>query len=347
MINTLVTGATGAVGSCIVRSLLRNGYRVRALVRDPDRARAIVPPSVELIQGDVTKPSTLPRAFDNIEWVFHAAGVPEHWHKDTSIYFRVNTDGTRHMADAALAAGVSRFVYTSCLDVFPHQDGQNYDESVLDPEIKLGYYERSMQYADAIVRKRMEIGLPAVFVCPAILYGPSPSNSSFVNHLIRRIDQGKARMVLPGGVPVVYCQDVGDAQVRAAERAAVGSRYILANARVELREIAELTLRMLGIDTTPPFTMPWWMARLAGTAIEMRAALNGAASNIQIGYLRQLQETARPIANRAYAELGWESTSLEAGLRATIDFMHGGRAPNMRMLTAPREHSGFTQQDLA
>jgi hypothetical protein len=59
--------------------------------------------------------------------------------------------------------------------------------------------------------------------------------------------------------------------------------------------------------------------------------------------LSQLKETACPVADLAYAELGWESTLNEAGLRATIDFMRRRRAPVMRMLTTSREVSGQRQ----
>src|SRR6266545_3222797 len=85
----LVTGATGLIGNAIAIQLVERGHQVRALVRDPDRARALLPGRVALHPGDVTQPDTLPPAMREIDWVFHAAGMPEQWQRDEKIFDRV------------------------------------------------------------------------------------------------------------------------------------------------------------------------------------------------------------------------------------------------------------------
>ncbi|RKH94569.1 SDR family NAD(P)-dependent oxidoreductase [Corallococcus sp. AB038B] len=88
--NVLVTGATGLIGNAIAHRLVKQGASVRALVRDPARAAKLLPSSVQLVPGDVTSPGTLPAALHDVEFVFHAAGMPEQWHRDDSIFDRVN-----------------------------------------------------------------------------------------------------------------------------------------------------------------------------------------------------------------------------------------------------------------
>src|SRR5262245_35883526 len=116
--NVLVTGATGNVGHAIAKKLALRGDSVRALVRNEDRARSVLPAEVALVRGDITEPETLAPAMRDVELVFHAAGMPEQWQRDEGVFDRVNHLGTVAVFDAARAAGVKRVVYTSTMDVF-------------------------------------------------------------------------------------------------------------------------------------------------------------------------------------------------------------------------------------
>lgn len=120
----LVTGATGKVGSRLAKRLAARGKRVRALVRD--RARASLG-DVELAVGDLLDPGSLAAAVAGVEAVVHCAAffrgaTPEQAHA-------VNDLGTQHLARAALAAGVKRFVFTSTGLVYGPSDGRLVNES--------------------------------------------------------------------------------------------------------------------------------------------------------------------------------------------------------------------------
>jgi UDP-glucose 4-epimerase len=104
----LVTGATGKVGSRLVRRLAARGFRVRGLVRDPARAAL---GDVELAVGDLLDPGTLSEAVAGVDAVVHCAAffrgaTPEQAHATNDL-------GTQHLARAAIAAGVKRFLFTS------------------------------------------------------------------------------------------------------------------------------------------------------------------------------------------------------------------------------------------
>ena len=101
----LVTGATGKVGHATARTLIAEGHDARALVRDPERARGVVPDGVELAQGDVTDPASVVRAAAGCELVFNAMGLPEQWLADAGAVARVNIEGTRTVVEAARSAG--------------------------------------------------------------------------------------------------------------------------------------------------------------------------------------------------------------------------------------------------
>src|SRR5687767_1878131 len=120
---TLVTGATGTVGAAVVGRLLEAGRPVRALVRDEARAKALLPSAVELARGDVTDAASVERAMAGCRAVFHTAGLPEQWLPDERTFRSVNVEGSIKVGEAALAAGVESFVYTSTIDVFAWTPG--------------------------------------------------------------------------------------------------------------------------------------------------------------------------------------------------------------------------------
>src|SRR4051794_7763443 len=117
-VQVLVTGATGKVGNAVAQALARRGDQVRALVRDPGRARPLPPAAVELARGDVTDPDSVEPAVAGCEVVFTAHGLPEQWVEDAEIFDRVNARGAEAVALAARAAGARRLVHTSTIDVF-------------------------------------------------------------------------------------------------------------------------------------------------------------------------------------------------------------------------------------
>src|SRR6476659_6823945 len=119
----LVTGATGKIGHATARTLIAEGHEARALVRDPERARGVVPDGAELVRGHVTQPGTVARAAQGAEVVCNAMGLPEQWLAAPGAFQRVNVEGTRAVAEAARAAGAGRLVHTSTIDVF--HDGRN------------------------------------------------------------------------------------------------------------------------------------------------------------------------------------------------------------------------------
>lgn len=105
----LVTGATGKVGSRLVRHLAARGDQVRVLVRDPARAEKHA--NIEIVKGDLLDVNSLEAAVKNVEAVVHCAAffrgaTPEQAHE-------VNDLGTQHLAHAARDASVKRFIFTS------------------------------------------------------------------------------------------------------------------------------------------------------------------------------------------------------------------------------------------
>lgn len=317
----LVTGATGLVGFQIAVALRRSGKRVRLLVRNAERANALfvdaLSDGLEFVRGDVTDEHSVLEATRGVDVVFHAAGHPEQWLRDPSAFERVNAGGTRNVVQACRQKRVDRLVYTSTIDVFEAASGQSFDETVIATEPKGTAYERSKQEADRIVVAARAEGLDAVFLHPAAVYGPGPAQSRGVNDFVKDLRLGKVPALLPGGMPLVFAPDVGEAHVRAAERASSGDRFILSERFVTLRELTLAANRVLGTRRVPPL-LPSFLARALSFTTESLSALTHEPPLLPKGQLHFLEWGAIPDARRAKEQLGIEFTPLEVGLAALV-----------------------------
>ena len=116
----LVAGATGQTGRRIVQQLVKRGITVRALVRDTETARSILPPEAELVEGDVLKPETLAAAIGDCTVILCATGAKPGF--DPTAPYKVDYEGTKNLVDAAKARGINQFVFVTslCVSKFFH-----------------------------------------------------------------------------------------------------------------------------------------------------------------------------------------------------------------------------------
>jgi dihydroflavonol-4-reductase len=322
METTLVTGATGLVGFHITSALMRRGRSIRALVRSVERARRILPEECELIQGDITDKGSVRRAVQGCSVVYHAAGLPEQWKHDPNIFQQVNVGGTQNMIEATLEQGVRWFVYTSTIDVFYAEAGQDFDESLVDPRPKRTYYERSKQDADKRVVDALQEGLPAIFLHPAGVYGPGSASSPGVNELIGMLQRRQMPGLPPGGFAVVFAPDVGEGHVLAEEKAIPGSRYILSEAYYEFYDLARMVMEELGIDQRLPPVLPVPVVRVISTLGEWLSRFTQRPPLLPHGGLEFLLWRGHACSDKARRELGWSPTPFREGLQKTIEFLN-------------------------
>jgi dihydroflavonol-4-reductase len=316
----MVTGATGKVGHAVARALVARGDEVRALVRDPDRAASVLPADVQAMRGDVTDPGSVAAAVAGCEVVFNAMGLPEQWLRDETLFDRVNAEGTRTIAQAARAAGVRRLVHTSTHDVFDADTGARFDESRVADYPKGTAYERSKQRAEQLALQARD-GLEVVIVNPSGVYGPGPSASvSFDKSMFEPLVRGRLPALVPGGLGVVFVEGLAQGHLLAADRGADGERYILCDTHVSLRELAQAVVRTAGRGRVPP-TLPLPLARALAAGSEALSRLTRRPPLVSRGQVYFFSWNAHPIAAKAQAELGWQPTSLEAGVQLTLAAM--------------------------
>ena len=316
----LVTGATGKVGHAVARALAARGDEVRALVRDPARAMAVLPAGVEPVVGDVTDPESVARAVDGREMVFNAMGLPEQWVRDETVFDRVNAEGTRTVVEAARRAGARRLVHTSTEDVFHAERNSRFDESQVANYPKGTAYERSKQHAEELGLAARD-GLEVVIVNPSGVYGPGPSGSvSFDKQMFEPLVKRRLPALPPGGLGLVFTEGVAAGHLLAADKGRDGERYILCDTHATVRELAETVVRVAGRGWVPP-TLPVPLARTLAAGSEGLSRLTGRPPLVSRGQVYFFTWNAAPDSTKAQTELGWQPTPLEEGIRRTLDAM--------------------------
>jgi len=234
MPTALVTGATGQVGMHVVQRLQRDGWAVRALVRDLAAAEALQATGVALTPGNVLDADSFARAAHGCDVVFHtaAAVTPRGgW----EAFQRPNVEGTRNAIAAVVASG-SRLVHVSSVAVYGgaarYREGMKTSEdAVLSPLSDNSWYARSKRDSEALVLDAHRAGrIWATAVRPDVIYGRY--DRQFVPRLARLLRRGFAPIIGGGQstLAIVHAENVADGMVRAATTDAAGGRaYNLAN----------------------------------------------------------------------------------------------------------------------
>ncbi|MCF6170741.1 MAG: NAD-dependent epimerase/dehydratase family protein [Bacteroidales bacterium] len=321
MKKTLVTGGTGLAGYNIILALLKRKRKVKALVRSIEKGQRLLPGEVELVAGDITNKESVRQALKGCDRIYHAAGYPEQWLKDPAIFERVNVEGTQNVLDAAIESGIEKMIYTSTIDVFEAKEGELFDESHIDPNPKGTHYERSKQEADRRAVKALQKGLPLVIVHPAAIYGPGPASSPGINNFAVDLKNGKLPMLLPGGLPLVFSEDVGEGHVLAEEKGNAGQRFILSEGFYQLPALAAHLFKVLNISKKVPVVMPLPIVKMVSETGEYLSKFTSKPPLIPRGQLHFLLWGAIPDSRKAQKVLGWKPTPLPEGLVKTVGYL--------------------------
>ena len=246
---TLVTGATGFVGTAVVRRLLARGTEVRVLVREASDRRNIAGLEVETVVGDLRDRASLENAAEGCEALYHVAADYRLWVREPEAIYRVNVEGSRDLLRAAAEAGMTRMVYTSSVATLGlKRDGTPADETTpvaLDDMI--GHYKRSKFLAEQEVRRLVaEEGLPVVIVNPSTPIGPRDVKPTPTGRMIVEAAAGRMPAFVDTGLNVVHVEDVGEGHLLAFERGRVGERYVLGGRDMTLAEILAAIASLVG-----------------------------------------------------------------------------------------------------
>ena len=325
-----VTGATGMIGSHLVRRLLEEGWRVRALVRTTSDTRLLESWGVDLVEGDVSDPAgSFTPVLEDADYVFHLAAMVSDW-APLAEMVRVNVEGTRHLAEAAIACGrLKRFVYLSSMIVFGMHPQRNLDETA--PLIHAGdNYNltkiRSEELIHGFVRER---GLQAVIIRPPYVYGPR--DRQVLPRLLENLKAGKFKFIGSGRHPqtLVYVGNLVDGLFRAATRPdVVGEVFLVTNGEAITRvRLLEIICEETGYPM-PTVHAPKWLVRMVCPIFEGIYSLRRGREPPLVNKAR-LKFMATPLTyniDKARRVLGYQPhVGTEASLREALAWFRENR----------------------
>ncbi|MEE9541697.1 MAG: hopanoid-associated sugar epimerase [Candidatus Bipolaricaulota bacterium] len=317
----LVTGATGFIGSSILRKLLAQGYQVRALVREQSNTRNLDELNIEVAFGDITNADSLGPALRGCTHLFHAAALYSFWVKERALLYKVNVDGTRNVLQAAKEAGIDRVVYTSSVAALAVPVGKipTTEETPVDFTQIVGDYKKSKYYAEQVALEYARDGLPVVIVNPSFPVGPrdikpTPTGQTILDFLNRKLPA-----YIETGVNVVDVEDVAVGHLLAAERGEIGQRYILGGTDMTMGQLLKTLSGITGL--------PAPRVRLPYLPILGLSYLNTAYCRLTMATPRMTPETIRMSRHHMYydptkaiRELGFPQTRPRAALEKAVNW---------------------------
>jgi dihydroflavonol-4-reductase len=260
-----VTGGSGFIGSVVVRLLLERGYRVRCLLRPTSRLDRLAGLGFESAPGDLGDPDSLLAGMRGCQAVVHLAGLSSWSEIRSPLLTEVVVAGTGRVLAAARAAGGLRTVYvSSSVAVAGSREPLVHQEtSRLTLPLERYPYAHAKQRAEALCQQAAADGLPVTIVNPCEVYGPNDSALITAGNLLD-FARSWPVLVCSGGTSVVHVDDVAEGIVAALERGRPGRRYILGGDNLTVRQLAALTLDLLGLSRP--------IVRLPNGAIQALAA---------------------------------------------------------------------------
>jgi dihydroflavonol-4-reductase len=316
----LVTGATGFVGAAVAKALGAAGWQVRVLVRvgsDRGNVRAL---AVHIVEGDLADLSSLERALEGCDGLFHVAADYRLGARDPRPLYRTNVDGTRNILGAARSVGVPRVVFTSSVaTVGIPADGVPGDENTpVTLSNMIGHYKRSKFLAEQVAREAAGAALSVVIVNPSTPVGPGDIKPTPTGQLVLDAAGGRMPAYVDTGLNIVHVDDVAAGHLLAFERGKSGERYILGGEDMSLETILTQIAGLTG-RRPPRIRLPYGVVLPMAYLAEGFARISGRSGRLTLEGVRMSRKRMFFSSDKAVRDLGYR---WRPPLEAFADALH-------------------------
>jgi dihydroflavonol-4-reductase len=330
---TLVTGASGFVGSAIAKVFRESGFRVRVLIRSSSPTININRAD-QVALGDICDRAKVAEALRGVRYVVHAAADYRLWTRSPNEMFAANVEGTRIVMEEALRAGVERIIYTSSVATIGLRDDAPADESrSLAPDQAIGTYKKTKVIAERLVEEMVKgAGLPAVIVNPSTPIGPRDIKPTPTGRIIVEAARGRMPAFVDTGLNLVHVDDVALGHLAALRRGVIGERYILGGQNVHLHVMLAEVAKLAG-RRRPLLRLPIAAVYPFAVATEMWSQLSGREPFLTRDGLRMARHLMFFQDAKARRDLGYVSRPYQEGIADALAwFRDAGHVATGRVL---------------
>jgi len=318
---TLVTGATGLVGSAVVRELLARGREVKALKRPDSDLRNLEGLDLELVDGDLLDRDSLDRAMKGCDRLHQIAAVYRHWHpKGGDFIRRTNVEGVRNVIEAARKNNIELVIYTSSISsVGFHSDRLSTEEDFPRPkDCRRQPYRESKLLSENIAREFAK-DMAIVILNPASPIGvgdwaPTPTGRVILDFL-----NGKMPAYVEVGFNLIDVDDLAKGYLAAEEKGRPGERYILGNRNIFLKDFLEMMADMTGLKA-PSIRIPGFLLRPVAELNQVIADIIKVEPVVAVEQALHTRYNEFVDCKKAVTELGLPQNDIRIAIRKAVRY---------------------------
>jgi dihydroflavonol-4-reductase len=321
-LKAFVTGATGFLGAHVARVLSEQGAALRVLVRPSSNLRNLEGLSADRAIGDLRDPSSIEKAMEGCDAVFHVAADYRLWVRDPDAMYLSNVEGTRNVLSAARKCAVQRVVYTSSVATmgFRHDGGIVDEDSPVALGNMIGHYKRSKYMAEQVALEAGRSGQHVVVVNPSTPVGERDVKPTPTGRIVLDFLKKKFPAYVDTGLNVVDATACARGHIAAWEKGRSGERYILGGENLTLKQILDELAAITGLPS-PNVKVPHFVAMLAAIVDEgWTGMVLGKEPRATVEAVRMGRKKMFVTSAKAERELGWKVVPVSDALRRAADW---------------------------
>lgn len=316
-----VTGATGLLGSNVVRELLAQNFLIKAMVEKGKPYPTIRGLPIEIVEGNILDPDCLNKEIAGCDYVIHSAASTAVYPFRSARQWEINVTGTVNVAEACMVNKVKRLVYVGTANSFgagtqerPGTETNSYTAF----KYGLDYTDSKYEAHRTILRMVAENDLDAVIVNPTFMIGPYDSGPSS-GAMIIAVCQQKVPGFSPGRRNYLHVKDAAAGVVAALQKGRQGECYILGCENLSYQEMFNKVAKIAGVKP-PGIAMPPFAVKAYGWIGTILGSITGKAPKVSHPLARMACDEFVYSSQKAIRELGLPQTSLDAAIEDAISW---------------------------
>lgn len=325
--NYLVTGANGHLGQHVVQSLLEQGLKVKAGVRQPGLYTSDNP-NLTYCRTDMLDESSMNEALKEVDVLIHCAAVFKHWAKNPEQEIvQANIEGTRITLEAAARNKVKKVIYVSSVAAVGHKNGSYLNEVQWNTSPHNPCYHSKILSEQLAWKLAKNLELDLVSILPSAMIGPISGRMTDTMNFIQMIYQ----QTLPFNpnfhfhFNFVDVRDVANTIVEAIDSGRNGERYILSNSESSSLEIIMKAATGIGLELKRPIKLPKPFMWFIATAAELLATLTGKPAELTRSQIKLFHGIRQNYDHsKARKELNFQPRTPEEAIVSTLEFFKSG-----------------------